>query len=272
VSERVDIQFGLVPRWLLETDASDRAVSLYARLAATFADDENTDAWAGLEGMSKITGRSESWVQRGLAELVKLGAVTRKRRIGTSTLTTIHRLPPHMRVDDHGENATSEQGKSDLQTIPRVKPDQVLTNTYTSSSEPSTSKNKLYTAAFEDFWKVYPKTNESKKNAAERFRSAEQRASADEIHAGAERYVAYLAAEQAGGFDRKPMSPARWLREDGWESPWEPPANPTSDLFTDEEKEPILDLMRTYSGAEISEMKKKNQYPYDEETLRRLGE
>lgn len=118
-----DIQFGIVPKWLLEV-ASDRAVTMYAWLAATF--DIGNEQYAGVDWLAARSGKSKSYVTRAMKELVEIGAVTRRRRMNKSTMTTIHRLPSsQIRRDGEVKFAESGEGKSDALSRPINYPDLV---------------------------------------------------------------------------------------------------------------------------------------------------
>jgi uncharacterized phage protein (TIGR02220 family) len=94
MSGRVDQRFGMVPLWLLKSGASDRAIAFYAWLAAEFVDGSEARTDEGVDWFAEASGRSEPTVKRAFAELEKLGAVTRVRRLGLPSSTQIHRSDP----------------------------------------------------------------------------------------------------------------------------------------------------------------------------------
>ena len=254
-----DIQFAIVPKWLLDSDASDRAVSLYARLAATFGDSEDSEAFAGIEGMARVCGKDERWVRRGLKELAEVGAITRTRRVGTSTLTTIHRLPVHLRTNCASIYGRTESSVSDPQSIPSVNQTKLLTK-----SIPHLETKEHLEEHFNHFYQQYPRR--VGKGAARRaFIAATKKASPEKIEAG-------LAAAKAAWKDARTEQefiphPATWLNGERWADDLGSPATDEQDLDRLHKAQQSIP-----TEAEREALRAANQFPFDEETRRKLGQ
>jgi hypothetical protein len=93
-----DVRFSIVPQWLLETSISDRAIRIYA-LIAGYADNETLTAFPSRETLAKRAGCHVKTVDRAIAELVELGAVSKTQRMNgdaySSNLYTLRRVAPH---------------------------------------------------------------------------------------------------------------------------------------------------------------------------------
>lgn len=270
-----DIQFGLVPRWLLDARPSDRAVSLYAHLAATFDTDSPDAAYAGVEWLALHCGKSESWIKRGMKELVELGAVTRSRRMGTSSLTTVHRLPlEHRGYTNQVENDISEYGIKDPLSRPSNYPDQDISKRVCdqgSDSSPTTKKEtpKDTPAGFAEFWAEYrPHRNSRKQDAARAFEKAVKR---DGLSAVGEGLAAWITHWETSKTETRFIPhAATWLNKGDYLDP--PPTAKDPNLFTDEQRAAVLAAMRELHPEEISRRTRENEYPYDRATLERMGE
>lgn len=137
--------FSIVPEWVIDSDASDRAVRLYAVLAR-HADSDSGEAWPAKATLAARLHCSSSSVDRALDELITLGAVDRQERWRTdggqtSNLYTIRRtrgpavVPPHPtrgegpRPTGEAQNKSHDEREpplppaSDVQTVPPGAPD-----------------------------------------------------------------------------------------------------------------------------------------------------
>lgn len=270
-----DIQFGLVPRWLLDARPSDRAVSLYAHLAATFDADSPDSAYAGVDWLARHCGKSESWIKRGMKELVDLGAVARTRRMGTSSLTTVHRLPlEHRGYGDQVENDLNGCGIKDPLSRPSNYPDLDISKDMSregSDPSPTTRKEtpKEPPAGFAEFWEKYGKLRRSRKQDATRaFVKAVDRDGEDAVSSG---LTAWLAHWESSKTETQFIPhAATWLNKGDYLDP--PPTAKDPTLFTEEQRASVLVAMRQLHPEEISRRTRENEYPYDTETLRRLGD
>jgi hypothetical protein len=94
-----DVRFSIVPQWLLEAETSDRAIRVYA-LIAGYADSETLTAFPSRETLAKRAGCHVKTIDRAIAELVQIGALTKQQRKNgdeySSNLYTIRRVPPQM--------------------------------------------------------------------------------------------------------------------------------------------------------------------------------
>ena len=92
-----DLKFSILPEWVLDSEATHKAIRVYAVLAR-FADSETLQAWpsrATIAEKARMTVRS---VDAALAELENLGMLSKQHRVEdnryTSSLYVIRRVPP----------------------------------------------------------------------------------------------------------------------------------------------------------------------------------
>ena len=89
-------RYGVVPLWLIQrSDLSARAIRVFAALA-TYASRDG-QCWPSRERLAADTGYSVATVQRALAELVRIGAVTMTRRGRRAPLYQLHGQPAEAR-------------------------------------------------------------------------------------------------------------------------------------------------------------------------------
>lgn len=99
-----DLKFAIVPRWITDSDISDRAVRLYT-VMCQFADNDTGHCHPSRAAIAeRMRGCSVDTVDRAMKELVSIGAVTVKHRTLQRSGTTkpqqltsdyvIHRVPP----------------------------------------------------------------------------------------------------------------------------------------------------------------------------------
>lgn len=257
MSTAVDIQFGIVPRWVADA-GTDRAIALYSKLAATFGDGDDTESWAGIESMARICERSESWVRRGLKELQAIGAITRQRRIGTSTLTTIHRLPAHLRTDEALTSARTESCASERLTRPSNN------QTKENQKECSPSLTSIYLQEFDFFWDEYPR-KVAKGAARKAYLAAVRTTPADVILAGLRSAAAHWRSEKT---EKKYIPhPSTWLNGECWADD-----HGESTDSEDPRRAQIEKFRRTLLLHERDELIARREYPYDDDTARIMGE
>lgn len=262
---RVDEQFAIVPLWVTISGVSEGAVALYAFIAGKYADGEGI-CWPGVEKLAEDYGKGQTAVKARLKELESIGAITRQRRIGTSTLTTINRSPSRLTVSRNGDSQLVGQG--DQKPDP-VEPDPVEPEICATSPANSSSKDTSisHPPGFELFWDRWPR-RVRKKDAAKAYRKALDEVGLPAILEGLDRWNAYWKSERTE--QRFIPHPSTWLNGGDYADP--PPANESTNLFTDEERDAVLAKMHKLSPEEISRRRTNNEYPYDEETLSRLGE
>lgn len=182
---RVDEQFGIVPLWLLESGASDGAIRLYAYIAAKYADGGSGSCYPGVQTLASALNRSDSWVKEKLAELRSRGAVDRKRRPNTSTLTLIHRTRPDSQESGRPDDANSQKSGSPNSQESGPKPDPV---------EPDPVNSPANDSSFDAFWESYP--NRKGRRKAEELWSSLAPADRAAAIAGAAEFAA--SADYAG--------------------------------------------------------------------------
>ena len=92
----LQVRFAMVPEWILDAEVSDRAVRLYAVLAR-YADGSGR-AWPGRALLAKRVRCSKDSIDRAMAELVAVGAITKRGRVSadgdqTSNLYVVRHTP-----------------------------------------------------------------------------------------------------------------------------------------------------------------------------------
>lgn len=115
-----DIRFAMVPEWvLLNTDLSPQAIRLYLVLDR-HADKDDRTAYPSRARLGELLGVSAKTVDRALAELIAVGAVTAEKRYDlagdpTTNRYLVHVVPPEgvaprmtppPDMDDHGGSPT----------------------------------------------------------------------------------------------------------------------------------------------------------------------
>ncbi len=100
---RSDMQFAVVPRWLVEAGLSDKAFRLYVVLAA-HADYETDACTPGRKRLAKLCACSVDTIDRAKKELVDRGFLTIEQRSDTeagnlTNVYVLHRVPPASRTD-----------------------------------------------------------------------------------------------------------------------------------------------------------------------------
>lgn len=255
-----DEQFAIVPLWLLESGASDRAIAMYSWLAGVF--DEGVEHNAGLEYFAARTGKSESYITRAMKELADLGAITRRRRMNSTTLTTIHRLSPQIRRLGDNKYVGSGDNKSDALSIPIVNPDQLDPE----KEEVSPSEPTELEKDFKEFYAAFPIRREPD-YAERKYRAARKKATHAEIMAGIGPYVAHVERRRANGFEGLEFqAPGAWLNKGRWADEYEvQPAD------TDERRR-IEKARRSMSADQRAAAKSLAAFPYDEQSAQIMGE
>jgi hypothetical protein len=82
------LRFSIIPEWILDAAISDKAVRLYGVLAR-YADNETHRAYPSRETLAKRMGCHAKSVDRAAAELIRIGAVTKKQRHNSSLVYTL---------------------------------------------------------------------------------------------------------------------------------------------------------------------------------------
>jgi hypothetical protein len=148
-----DIKFAIVPVWLMEANPSNAALRVYIALARR-ADNGTGQAWPGRSTIGREAGVSLRSVDRGIAELELLGALSKQRRLNDdghykSSLYVVYRArrgsvmgdtsamgdttPCHMSTKElDPKNYTNKAAESDGQTDQTLT---VLTGKQTESSK-----------------------------------------------------------------------------------------------------------------------------------------
>jgi hypothetical protein len=82
------LRFSIIPEWILDAAISDKAVRLYGVLAR-YADNETHRAYPSRETLAKRMRCHAKSVDRAAAELIRIGAVTKKQRHNSSLVYTL---------------------------------------------------------------------------------------------------------------------------------------------------------------------------------------
>lgn len=217
---RVEVEFAMVPEWLLFSDLTAQAIRVYAVLARR-ANYRTKRAFPSHREIADKARCSIATARRALAELTELGAIEVKHRRDDRGQTSNEYLVKVSRpllmgeqaplpMDEQPSLSTGEQGP--LSTGERRNESHVEREVEV-EKEPSPAKpvSALYTDRFEAFWTEYP-LHEAKAAGARAFAKAIRRASLAEILDGVARYKAVLAADP----DRPVKQASGWLNDDRW--------------------------------------------------------
>jgi hypothetical protein len=191
--------WAVVPGWVINADINDKALRLYA-LLSLFADGgtRNGGTTRNRKGLAARLGCSVDTIDRASASLEEIGAIKKLAHFDRSgdqgaNRWIVYRVPPG------GREFAAGGGREDAapkRSRPPIDPDP--------SKDPSRDQ------AFDAFWSIYPR-KEAKKAAADAFKAALKRASAQEILAGAMRYRDDPNRDQS--FTAHATT---WLRADRW--------------------------------------------------------
>jgi hypothetical protein len=86
------VPFAIMPTWVLKSGVSPRALQLYL-LLHSFQNDKHTAAFPSRATLVEEGMGSTSAVDRAMVELMKIGAISTKRRFNTSSLYSVHVEP-----------------------------------------------------------------------------------------------------------------------------------------------------------------------------------
>jgi hypothetical protein len=201
-----DVRFSIVPQWLLETETSDRAIRVYA-LIAGYADSETLTAFPSRETLAKRANCHVKTIDRAIAELVEIGALTKQQRKNgdeySSNLYTIRRVPPQM-------SPPRDTGVAGVGTPVGLPRDTDVPLTRTTELEP-VNKNQL-TNEFEIFWSIYPRRT-GKQAAKASFEKAVKAVGLDKVMDG----VRALSNDPNLPEEKFIPNPATWLNQGRWD-------------------------------------------------------
>ena len=86
-------RYGITPEWLLDSLISDRAVRLFATLAAKYAGRDTDKAFPSRTTLALDIGCSVDSIDRAIKELEKVGALSVERRtVGKEKITSVYTL------------------------------------------------------------------------------------------------------------------------------------------------------------------------------------
>lgn len=258
-----------VPLWLIER-VSAGAIKTYAALGAKWANRESRECHPSQKNLATLVGVSRSTVCNHLDELEAAGALIRterKRTDGSRTSNTYQLLTvTPVRLIGRGRPAdrSGSSEESDGIELEVINQNQELEHMCDSSSSPNEEhiKQKPNPAGFDGFWSSYPR-KVRKRDAIKAWRSAADRDLIHDILAG---LSAWLKHWDVSNTDTRYIPHAStWLNKSDY---LDPP--PTTDSKQDIEE--IRALARGLSDEERSRRKAAGEYPYDPDTLRRLGD
>jgi hypothetical protein len=201
-----DVRFSIVPQWLLEAETSDRAIRVYA-LIAGYADSETLTAFPSRETLAKRAGCHVKTIDRAIAELVQIGALTKQQRKNgdeySSNLYTIRRVPRQM-------SPPRDTDVAGVGTPVGLPGDTDVPLTRTTELEPI-NENQL-TNAFDIFWSIYPRRT-GKQAAKASFEKAVKAVGLDKVMDG----VRTLANDPNLPAEQFIPNPATWLNQGRWD-------------------------------------------------------
>lgn len=251
--------------WVLRNSPTRLGARLVLIVLADHAAEDGASAYPSVATIAREANLSRRAVQTALRELE---AEKHIKPIGESRFgTTEYQILRGRKVCAGEENGTNleEDSKSASKDAPKPS----FEPSFESSDIPPSSPANKYTDEFEEFWAAYPRTNDTKKNAASKYATAVKTTPPAEILQGLRRYVAFLAETQKSGFDRSPMMPSRFLANDFWEAPW---TTETTTLTEDPRREEIGKERRKLHPDERRRRKSAGEYPYDKQSAQIMGE
>lgn len=133
-------RFVIVPEWILDADVSANAVRVWAVLRS-YADNKTGECWPSRATVAKRCGQSVDTVDRAVKELVRVRALSVRRRKGKNgePLTNLFRLVIHNDAAKKplprrkGAATGSRKGAERTKPIGTITP---ITNTTSSDSTP----------------------------------------------------------------------------------------------------------------------------------------
>jgi len=103
-------RFGITPEWLLDSGVSDRAIRLFATLAAKYADRDTGKSFPSRATLANDLGCSTDSIDRAMKELTGVGAVTvNHRKADKEWLTSVYLLA-YVRIPSRNDADTQPQG------------------------------------------------------------------------------------------------------------------------------------------------------------------
>lgn len=210
----VEVEFAIVPEWLLTAAISAQAVRLYAVLAR-FANYRTKKAHPSHKQLAETGRCSVATVRRAIEELEALGALEtrgRKNELGQTSNEYVLRVSRPLLAGEQGGLFTDEQGpllageQRNESHSEREEEPTPLSATQTSPHDPD----------FEQWWTEYPSQRHQGKGAARvAYAKARRREAVDVLLAGARR----LAADPNLPVDdpTKIPLPATWLNQERWD-------------------------------------------------------
>ena len=262
-----------VPLWVAES-VSPGALKTYAVMGAKWANRESNECHPNQRTIAEVVGCSVASVKRYLTELMEAGAldaiptyrsdgsqqsnVYRLNMVSSSQVS--HALPLTCDTPPAHECATYEQELKNK----KLSKEEVL-----NKHEGKTNIDTLTDdETFKEFWEVYRLHRPpGKQKALKAYRRAVKRDGAEAIRNGLTPWIDYwLAAKTEERFI--PWA-ATFLNDSRYLDP--PTTGKTTTPFTAEERERVLADARALDPDEISRRKREKQYPYDDDTERRLG-
>ena len=102
-------RYGITPEWLLDSDISDRAIRLFAVLAAKYINRDTDKAFPARSLLASDLRCSTDSIDRAIKELETIGAVEVERRtLGKERITSLYKVC-YVQVPSRQDAATSPQ-------------------------------------------------------------------------------------------------------------------------------------------------------------------
>jgi hypothetical protein len=213
-----ETRFAIIPEWVLFAPISPTAVRLYG-VMARHADKDEHFSIVSRGKLAEQARVAVHTVDRALAELVAIGAVTVEHRVNPNNplhlLTNRYLLavaPPKSAAQSSPKCGTTpirrtspSQGGSPKSGIERL---ERVSGSRGSSTAPASSQ-----PTFADFWRAYP-VHKGKRPAEKAWANAIKGTDPGAIIAGAERYAEELATHPN---PPSPKWPQGWLNDRRWE-------------------------------------------------------
>lgn len=261
--------------WVLKNSPTRLADRLVLIVLADHAGHDGGESFPSVATIASEARLSRRKVQDSLRDLaigkhiVEIGA----SKYGTTEYRVLMGRKVCAGANEHEKSEKFSETTSQNAPEPSFKPSSKSSNTSSSSTKEKEEQTEAHPeppapAGFDRFWEGYGAVRPPRKQDALRaYKKALDRDGSPKILDGLTKWLAYW--KQEGTEARFIPHASTWLNKSDYLD--DPPTSKPHNLFTDEERESVLAEMRALDPDEISQRKRDNEYPYDDETLRRLG-
>lgn len=261
--------------WVLENSEERLGRRLVLLALADTANSSGESTFPSQETLARKARLSVRQVRRALIDLSNAGAIeyVGLSRYGTDEWRVL--MPDKLSDADKSNSAGGQIGsedrtnatgsRSEMSDKQSSKQLPKQSGKPATSSKPSSSKTKKdIPAGFAAFWDRYPRRI-GRQEAIDAYAKRLDEVGAPTLLDGLDRWKAHWQAEETE--EKFIPHASRWLNRGDFATPPPKPTRP----FTQTEAEAVRDLARELSDEEQNRRRAAKEYPYDEETLKRLG-